>query len=101
MNENNLNNAQVAQATPAGDREWKGLTLDEIRMKRAVALVKREVGRAQLAAKTDRLKTNVSDNGLRGLLFSKDTVVKLKTADYVLLGWRLVSALMKMRKKRK
>lgn len=92
---------RVETAMGSAGAEWKGYTLEELKMRRAVALVKREMGRAQFAAKSGQLKTTVQDNGIRGLLFSKDTVTKLKTADYVLLGWRLISRIVKYRNRRR
>ena len=81
--------------------EWKGMTLDELRIARGKALVKREVGRTALQYDIDGLKDNVSTNGVRALMFSPSTVSHLKTADYVLLGFRLARWLMGMRGNRR
>ena len=82
---------------PDESSEWKGMTLEQLRRARAKALVRREVGRATMQYSLDNVKDNVSNNGVRALMFSSDTVSHLKTADYVLLGFRLTRWLMGMR----
>ena len=77
--------------------EWQGMTLEQLRRARAKALVRREVGRATMQYSLDNVKDNVSSNGIRALMFSPDTVSHLKTADYVLLGFRLTRWLMGLR----
>lgn len=86
----------------AEDREWKGYTLDELRYRRAMALVRREVGRSQLDAAFSEMKTRVSDNGIRGFMANNSLLKKMKLTDYVLLGFKLSSAVYKLwhRKKR-
>jgi hypothetical protein len=49
----------------------------------------------------DGMKTNVANNGLRSLLFTPSTVSSLKTADYVLLGFKLTRWLMGLRNSRR
>ena len=49
----------------------------------------------------DGVKTNVANNGVRALMFSPGTVSHLKTADYVLLGFRLTRWLMGLRNNRR
>ena len=83
-------------ATTAEQPAWKGYTLEQLRMQRAMALVRREVGRERLDMAVGNMKTRVNDNGIRGLLFDNKTIGRLKTADYVLLGWKLSQALVKM-----
>ena len=83
-------------ATPAEETEWKGYTLEQLRMKRAMALVRREVGRERLDMAFGNMKTRVNDNGIRGLLFDNKTIGHLKTADYMLLGWNLSQTLVKL-----
>ena len=77
--------------------DWQGMTLEQLRRARAKALVRREVGRATMQYSLDNVKDNVSSNGIRALMFSSDTVSHLKTADYVLLGFRLTRWLMGLR----
>ena len=84
-------------ALPDESGEWQGMTLDQLRRARAKALVRREVGRATMQYSLDNVKDNVSNNGVRALMFSPGTVSHLKTADYVLLGFRLTRWLMGMR----
>ena len=84
-------------AMPEDSREWQGMTLEQLRRARAKALVRREVGRATMQYSLDNVKDNVSSNGIRALMFSPDTVSHLKTADYVLLGFRLTRWLMGLR----
>ena len=81
-------------ALPDESGEWKGMTIEQLRRARAKALVRREVGRATMQYSFDNMKDNVANNGMRALMFSSDTVSHLKTADYVLLGFRLTRWLM-------
>lgn len=90
MNENNkLITADMTE-------KWEGYTLEELKRRRVVALVRRELGREKIVAKADQTRHNVAANGVRGLLFGKGTVAKLKTADYMLIGWKLSKTLLKM-----
>ena len=84
-------------ALPDESSEWQGMTLDQLRRARAKALVRREVGRATMQYSLDNVKDNVSNNGVRALMFSPGTVSHLKTADYVLLGFKLTRWLMGLR----
>ena len=84
-------------ALPDESGEWQGMTLDQLRRARAKALVRREVGRATMQYSLDNVKDNVSNNGVRALMFSPGTVNHLKTADYVLLGFKLTRWLMGLR----
>jgi len=88
-------------AVPDGANDWKGMTLEDLKRARGKALVRREVGRAAMQYNIDGLKTNVANNGVRALMFSPDTVSHLKTADYVLLGFRLTRWLMGLRNNRR
>lgn len=80
---------------------WNGLTLDEIRQMRVVTLVHRELGREHLAIKMGELHHNVSNNGIRGLLFNSFQISKLKTVDYILLGWNVVKYFVKIKNRKK
>ena len=86
---------------PDESSEWKGMTLEQLRRARAKALVRREVGRATMQYSIDDMKTNVANNGVRALMFSPGTVSSLKTADYVLLGFKLTRWLMGLRNNRR
>lgn len=83
------------------NEDWQGMTLEQLRRARAKALIRREVGRATMQYSIDGMKDNVSENGLRALMFSPSTVSSLKTADYVLLGFRLTRWLMGLRNNRR
>ena len=106
MNSENINTmgasqSQLPVATPDAPDSWRGMTLDELRRARAKALVRREVGRASMQYSIDGLKSNVENNGVRALMFSPGTVSHLKTADYVLLGFRVARWLMSARNTRR
>ena len=88
-------------AVPDAPRDWRGMTLEELHRARAKALVRREVGRATMQYNLDGVKTNVANNGVRALMFSPGTVSHLKTADYVLLGFKLTRWLMGLRNNRR
>ena len=77
------------------------MTLEELRRARGKALVRREVGRATIQYDIEGLKSNVASNGVRALMFSPGTISHLKTADYVLLGFKLTRWLMGMRNNRR
>lgn len=91
----NINNVTASINDESG--EWQGMTLEQLRRARAKALVRREVGRATMQYSLDSVKENVSNNGVRALMFSPGTVSSLKTADYVLLGFKLTRWLMGLR----
>ena len=82
-------------------KEWKGYTLEELRYRRAMALVRREIGRSQLNTSVNNVKTRVSDNGIRGFMGDNSFLKKMKTADYLLLGFKLSNALYKLWRKKK
>ena len=86
---------------PDAAADWQGMTLEQLRRARARAIVRREVGRATMQYSIDDMKTNVANNGLRSLMFSPGTVSSLKTADYVLLGFKLTRWLMTLRNGRR
>ena len=91
----------VSTTTPNSTDEWKGMTLDELRLKRMKALVLREVGRERMNHVVGSMRAQVANNGVRGLLFDSNTISGLKTADYVLLGWRATRMIMKLWRKMK
>ena len=82
-------------------KEWKGLTIDELKMRRAKALVFREVNRANLSYQFNNARDNFSQNGVRSLLFSNNTIVGLKKADYMFIGVKAISLLIKLYLRRK
>ncbi len=94
------NNSIMVPVTENTDN-WKGLTLEQLRMRRAKALLRREVGKVKINAALDGMKTRVSDNGIRGLMFNDKSLVQLKTADYVFLGWKIAQLFIKARKRKK
>jgi hypothetical protein len=85
----------------APQQEWKGLTLEELQKRRAKWLIKREVSRMSMAHQYQSTRENVSQNGVRGLLFSTGEVAMLKKTDYFYLGYKALNALIKLYIKRK
>ena len=98
---NKTDSQALPVASPDAAQDWKGMTLDELRRARGKALVRREVGRATMQYNIDGMKNNVATNGVRALMFTPETVSHLKTAEYVLLGFRLVRWLMGQRNNRR
>lgn len=97
------NNPQIPQLT-AGDKaakQWNGYTLEELKLKRAMALVRAQVGKEKLGILFDGTKERVADNGLRGLLFNDSTINNLRTADYLLMGFKLANSMFKFWRKNK
>ncbi len=66
--------------------QWKGYTLEELRMKRAKALVMAEVSKSQLISAYKMAKSQTSNHGVRALLFNNNVLKGLKTTDYLILG---------------
>lgn len=101
------NKVEIQSSTPienvasAPIGEWKGLTLEELKKRRAKWLVKRELSRMSMAHQYQSTRENVSQNGLRGLLFSSGEVAMLKKTDYFYLGFKAINALIKLYLKRK
>lgn len=96
-----MENNNIMVPVTENTSDWKGLTLEQLRMRRAKALLRREVGKVKLNAALDGMKTRVSDNGIRGLMFNDKTLGHLKTADYVFLGWKIAQLFIKARKRKK
>lgn len=92
--------SQMPVITPDAPDNWRGMTLDELKRARGKALVRREVERASMQYNVEGVKSNVAANGVRALMFSPVTVSHLKTADYVLVGFRLARWLLRMRRRR-
>lgn len=92
----------IPAATPSTQQqEWKGLTLDELKMRRAKSLILREVNRANIAHQFSNARDNVSQNGIRGILFNNSTRVGLKKADYAFLGFKAIGLLLKLYNRRR
>lgn len=89
----------AAQSTQP--KEWKGLTIDELKMRRAKSLVIKEINRTSLAYQFNNARDNVSQKGIRGLLFSDNTIAGLKKADYLFLTIKAVGLLLKYYSRRK
>ena len=100
-NYNNTSGNPLPMAVPDAPDDWRGMTLEELRRARGKALVRREVERATLQYNLDDVKNNVANNGVRALMFTPDTVSHLKTADYVLLGFRLARWIIGLRNNRR
>lgn len=83
------------------EQEWKGLTIDELKMRRAKALVLREVNRASVTHQFANMRENVSNNGVRGLIFKQSTVAGLKKADYAFIGAKAIALLVRLYLRRK
>ncbi|MBQ9586033.1 MAG: hypothetical protein IJR20_08575 [Muribaculaceae bacterium] len=75
--------------------------MDELKMRRAKSLVLREVNRANLSYQFNNARDNVSQNGIRGLLFSNNTITGLKKADYLFLGAKAIGILLRLYSRRK
>lgn len=91
----------VVQVVTAQASDWKGLTLEELQKRRAKSLVRREVSRVSIAHQYQSTRENVSQNGVRGLLFSSGEVAMLKKTDYFYLGYKALNALVKLYLKHK
>ena len=93
--------APVVQVVAAPPGDWKGLTLEELQKRRAKWLIKREVSRMSMAHQYESTREDVSQNGVRALLFNSGEVSMLKKTDYFYLGFKALNALVKLYIKRK
>jgi len=100
MSETSTSSSSV-NGVPERQRQWRGMTLDELQRARAKALIRREVERANMQNSIDGVRSNVANNGVRALMFSPNQVAHLKTADYVLLGIKLSRWLLNLRGNRR
>ena len=91
----------AVQSVASPSIEWKGLTLEELQRRRAKWLIKREVSRISMAHQYQSTRENVSQNGMRGLLFNSGEVAMLKKTDYFYLGFKAINALVRLYLKRK
>ena len=93
--------ATMPANTSSSQQQWKGLTMDELKMRLAKQLVLREVNRASLSYQLNNARDNVSQNGVRGLLFSDKAITGLKKADYAFLGYKALALLIKLYTRRR
>lgn len=102
-NDNTINSTAANHPVVIHDapREWRGMTLEELQRARGRALVRREVGRASLEYDIEGVKSNFANNGIRSLMFSPGAVSQLKTADYVLLGFKIARWILNIRGNRR
>lgn len=91
----------ASQVVAAQASDWKGLTLEELQRRRAKWLIKREVSRMSMVHQYESTRENVSQNGVRALLFNSGEVSMLKKTDYFYLGFKVLNALVKLYIKRK
>ena len=96
-----MDNNEMMVPVSGNNTQWNGLTLEQLRMRRAKALLRREVEKVKMNTVIDGMKTRVSDNGLRGLMFKDKKLGHLKTADYVFLGWKIAQIFIKARRRKK
>ena len=68
--------------------EWGGYTLDELRMKRAMAAIKTEIGKERISSSLSQAKSQVEEGGIRSMIVSGNVLSGLKTVDYVILGYK-------------
>lgn len=68
--------------------EYKGMTLDELQMQRAIGLVKLELHKDYLMQKYQWDKTLKAGNGVFGL-FSNGADGKMSKMSYITLGFKL------------
>ncbi len=84
MKKSNTNNPSLTDAAEV----WEGYTLDELRMKRALAAVKAEVGKGRISSRLSQARTQVEEGGIRSIIFSGNVLSGLKAVDYVILGYK-------------
>ncbi len=77
------------------------MTLEELRYKRALALVKLEVEKAQMHASFDGLRQRAGSEGMRGLLFRNVTLSRLKAADYAFLSMKVAQLAFRLWKRKR
>lgn len=80
-------------------KDFNGYTLDQLRYKRAQALLKLEIDKTQLLLSLNQMKNRANDHGMRGLLFRNDIIKQLRVADYVMAGFKLVKWYYLLRRK--
>lgn len=93
-------NAAAGLSPQAAPQQWEGLTLEQLRFRRGMALVRREVGRERMNALISDVKTDVNTNGLRSFMFAPGVVKALRWTDYVMLGFNIVKLIAKLRRRK-
>lgn len=93
--------AVVVNNSSATSVKWKGLGIDDLKMRRANGLIKRELGRLNLSQQYQNTREKVSQNGVRGLLFNTGEITKLKKTDYAYLGYKAIRLIVKLYLKHK
>ena len=83
--------ATLPASTSNAQQQWKGLTMDELKMRRAKALVLREVNRASISYQFSNARENVSQNGVEGFFSATKTIAGLKKADYAFWDIKLLA----------
>lgn len=84
-----MTNNNSKPAAGAGDTQWKGYTLDQLRFQRALAAIKSEVAKERITAKLSQAKAQASSGNVRSLLFGSEVIGRLKTIDYLLIGYKV------------
>ncbi len=85
--------------TPEESGNWQGLTLEQLRYRRALSAVKLEAGKERITNFMGDTKEKVEKGGLRGLLFSNKMVGRLKWVDYLILGYQVTRGFSKLRRR--
>lgn len=81
--------------------EWNGYSLEELKKRRIIAYVHRELGREKLLSNVVLMKEGITNNGIKGLIFNNKELTTLKTADYFLMGWKAIKMFIKLRNRYK
>lgn len=95
--ENDVNAAQPAQ----NEQPWAGYGVDELRYRRALALVRLEAQKATIVErfKPKKKPQNERTFGMMSGLFQR-IQSKLTFVDYVLLGYNLSKLLLRLKKRK-
>ncbi len=83
------NNNSKPVANGKDGAQWKGYTLEQLRFQRALAAIKSEVAKERITAKLSQAKAQASSGNVRSLLFGSDVIGRLKTVDYLLIGYKV------------
>ena len=89
------NEAIEVAANTMPQPQWKGYTIDELRRRRAKALIKRELARVKFTHEVGTMRERASQQGMRGLLFKNNVVAGLNKTDYLFLSYKAIRALLK------
>ena len=95
------NEAIELAATSTPQPQWKGYTIDELRRRRAKALIRRELARVKFSGDMGTMQQRAKQHGVRGLLFNNSEVAGLNKADYAFLGVKAIRLLLKWWARRK